>query len=95
MLNIHFGIAYFLLNLLHIIEFEISALQCRTHYSPAGNGDVLDIVVHKNVRLSEISVSDILDSDPRTALHKGHGHKRTSGGEEMTEGPECSNGIRD
>jgi hypothetical protein len=31
--------------------------------SPAGNGDVLDIVVHKNVLLSEVIVSDILDSD--------------------------------
>jgi hypothetical protein len=30
-------------------EFEISAPQCPTHYSPAGNGDVLDIVVHQNV----------------------------------------------
>jgi hypothetical protein len=38
-----------LLKLLHINEFEISAPQCPTHYSPAGNGDVLDIVVLKNV----------------------------------------------
>jgi hypothetical protein len=50
-----------LLNLLHIIEFEISAPQYPTHYSPMGNGDMLDIV-HKNVRLSEVIVSDILDS---------------------------------
>jgi hypothetical protein len=28
-----------------------------------GNGDMLDIVVHKNVQLSEIIVPDILDSD--------------------------------
>jgi hypothetical protein len=28
-----------------------------------GNGDVLDIVVHKNVRLSEVIVYDILESD--------------------------------
>jgi hypothetical protein len=48
---------------LHINEFEISAPQCLTHYSPAGNGDVLDIVVHKNFRLSENIVFDILDSD--------------------------------
>jgi hypothetical protein len=27
-----------------------------------GNGDVLDIVVHKNIRLSDVIVSDILDS---------------------------------
>jgi hypothetical protein len=51
-----------LLNLLHINDFEISAQQCPTHYSPMGNGDVLDIV-HKNVRLSEFIVSDILYSD--------------------------------
>jgi hypothetical protein len=44
-------------------EFEISAPQCPTHYCPAGNGDVLDIVMHKNVQLSEVIVSDILDSD--------------------------------
>jgi hypothetical protein len=52
-----------LLNLLPINEFEISAPQCPTHYSPTGNGHVLDIVVHKNVRLSEVIVSNILDSD--------------------------------
>jgi hypothetical protein len=52
-----------LLNLLHINEFEISAPQCPTHYFPAGNGDVLDIVVYKNVQLSEVIVSDILDPD--------------------------------
>jgi hypothetical protein len=34
-----------LLNLLHINVFEISAPQCPTPYSPAGNGDVLGIVV--------------------------------------------------
>jgi hypothetical protein len=41
-----------LLNVLHINEFEISALQYPTHYSPVGNGDVLDIVVHKHVQKS-------------------------------------------
>jgi hypothetical protein len=44
-------------------EFEISAPQCPTHYSPAGNGDVLDIVVHQNIRMSDVTVFDILDSD--------------------------------
>jgi hypothetical protein len=52
-----------LLNLLHIYEFEISGQQCPTHYSPVGNGDMLDIFVHKNIRLSEVIDSDILDSD--------------------------------
>jgi hypothetical protein len=32
-------------------------------YSPGGGGDVLDIVVHKNIRHSNVIMSDILDSD--------------------------------
>jgi hypothetical protein len=44
-------------------EFEISEPKCPTHYSHAGNGDVLDTVVHKNIRVSDVIVSDILDSD--------------------------------
>jgi hypothetical protein len=52
-----------LLQLFDVSHFEISAPQCPTHYSPGGNGDVLDIVVHQNIRLSEVIVSDILDSD--------------------------------
>jgi hypothetical protein len=47
---------------MHINEFEISAPQCSTHYSPAWNGEVIDIVVHKNVRLSEVITYDT-DSD--------------------------------
>jgi hypothetical protein len=50
------------LDLFDINEFEISTPQCPSHYSPAGNGDVLDIVVHQNDRLSSVIVSDILDS---------------------------------
>jgi hypothetical protein len=50
-----------LLNILHINEFAISAPQCPTHYCPAGN--VLNIVVSRNVRISEVIVSDILGSD--------------------------------
>jgi hypothetical protein len=52
-----------ILSLLHINEFDISVPQCPTHCSPAGNCDVLNIVVHKNVWLSEVIVSDILGSD--------------------------------
>jgi hypothetical protein len=52
-----------LLELFDSSEFEISAPLCPTHYSPAGNGDLLDIVVHQNVRMTEIIVSDVLDSD--------------------------------
>jgi hypothetical protein len=67
-----------LLNLLHINGYKISASQCPTHYSPAGNCDVLDIVVQKNVWLSEVIVSDILDSDqPPIAFHL-LGHDRTT-----------------
>ncbi|PNF42024.1 hypothetical protein B7P43_G12302 [Cryptotermes secundus] len=52
-----------LMDLFDTSDFEISAPQCPTHYSPAGNDDVLDIVVHKNIRVSDVIVSDILDSD--------------------------------
>jgi hypothetical protein len=45
-----------LLNLFDLDDFEISAPQCPTHYSPAGNGDVLDIVVHRNMKLSNVMV---------------------------------------
>jgi hypothetical protein len=41
-------------------KFGISAPQFPIHYYPAGNGDVLHIVVQKNVRLSEIIVSENL-----------------------------------
>jgi hypothetical protein len=44
-------------------EFQISAPQCPTHYSLAGNCDILDIVVHQNIRLSDVTISDILYSD--------------------------------
>jgi hypothetical protein len=51
-----------LLELFHKNEFEISAPQCPTHYSPAGSGGILDIVVHQNIGLSSVTVSNILDS---------------------------------
>jgi hypothetical protein len=44
-----------LLNSLHVNEFETSSPHCPTHYSPMGNGGVLDIVEHKNAQLSEVS----------------------------------------
>jgi hypothetical protein len=52
-----------LLQLFDASDFEITAPQCLTHYPLVGNGDVLDTVVHKNIRLSNVIVSDILDSD--------------------------------
>jgi len=36
--------------------------QCPAHCNPQGNGDVLDNVVHQNVRLSGVIVSDTMDS---------------------------------
>jgi hypothetical protein len=47
------------------------------HYSPVGNGDVLDIVVHKNIRLSNVIVSDILDSDHLPIIFHILDHVRT------------------
>jgi hypothetical protein len=52
-----------LLRLFDVNQFEISAPPRPTHYSPAGNGDVLDIVVYQNIRVSDVIVSDILDCD--------------------------------
>jgi hypothetical protein len=49
--------------LFNLSEFEISVPQCSTHYYPAGNGDVLDIVVHQNIRVSDVTISDIFASD--------------------------------
>jgi hypothetical protein len=52
-----------LLDLFVNCNFYISAPQHPTLFVPDGRGDVLDIVVHKNVRLSEVRVLDIMDSD--------------------------------
>jgi hypothetical protein len=45
------------------LKFQDHFVPTHYNYSPKRNGDVLDIVVHKNVRLSEVIVSDILDLD--------------------------------
>jgi hypothetical protein len=66
-----------LLQLFHTSDFEISAPQCLTHYSPVGNGDVLDIVVHKNIRLSNVIISDILNSDHLPIIFRILDHVRT------------------
>jgi hypothetical protein len=44
-------------------NFEISAPQYPTRFVLNGRGNVLDIVVHKYVRLSKVRVLDIMDSD--------------------------------
>jgi hypothetical protein len=41
-----------------------------------GNGDLLDTVVHKNGRLSDVVVSDILDSDHLPIIFHLLGHIR-------------------
>jgi hypothetical protein len=52
-----------LLHLFYVNKFEISAPQCPNNYSPSGNGDLLDTVVHQNIRGSDVIFSDILKSD--------------------------------
>jgi hypothetical protein len=66
-----------LLQLFDTNDFKISAPQCPTQYSPVGNGDVLDIVVHKNIRLSNVIVSDILLSDHQPIIFHILDHVRT------------------
>jgi len=50
------------LELMYKSDFQISEPQSSTHYAQ-GNGDMLNIMLHKYVRLAGVTVSDILDSD--------------------------------
>jgi hypothetical protein len=50
-----------LLELFDNNDFQLLALQYPTQYTQQGNGDVLDVVLHKNVRLSDVIASNILD----------------------------------
>lgn len=68
MFSIHFGILQF--QSLHASNYWIYLIQMSlkfesdcvpTHYSPAGNGDVLGILVRQNVRLLDVIVSDVTD----------------------------------
>jgi hypothetical protein len=52
-----------ILQLFESDKFEISVPQCPTQFSPVGNGDMLDIVVHRNIRLSNVIFSGIFVSD--------------------------------
>jgi hypothetical protein len=52
-----------LLNLQNNSDFQTSAPRYPTHCTPSGNGDVLDIVLHRNVRIFEVNVIEILESD--------------------------------
>jgi hypothetical protein len=47
----------------NIVVSNPSDVKCPIHYTLAGNGDIFYNIVHKNVRLSVVIVSDILDSD--------------------------------
>jgi hypothetical protein len=58
-------------------DFEISAPQCPTNYSSVGNQDVLDIMMHMNIRLSNDIASDILDSDHLPIIFHILDHFRT------------------
>jgi hypothetical protein len=51
------------LELFVICNFDISGPPCSTYYTPDGRDDVLNIVVHRHIRLSEVIVTDVLDSD--------------------------------
>jgi hypothetical protein len=44
-------------------NFEISAPQHSTNFVPDGIGDIRDIMIHKEVQLSEARLLDIMDSD--------------------------------
>jgi hypothetical protein len=65
------------LDLFDMNLFEISVPHCPTHYSPVESGDVLDIVVHRNIRVSDVIVSDILDSDHLPAVYRLLDHVKT------------------
>jgi hypothetical protein len=43
-----------LMALFDLTEFEISAPKCPTHYSLAGDGDVLNIMIHQNIRVTDV-----------------------------------------
>jgi hypothetical protein len=60
-----------MLHLFYVNQFEMSAPQCPTYYSTAGSDDVLDIVAHQNIRVSDVIVSDILDSPTNCIPHTG------------------------
>jgi hypothetical protein len=44
-------------------DFKISAQQRSMCCTPDGGGDILDIAVHQNIQLSEVIVTNNLDSD--------------------------------
>jgi hypothetical protein len=67
-----------LLQLFDTDDLEVSARQCPTHYSAVGNGDVLDIMLRKNMKISNVIVHDILDLDHLPILFYILDHVRTN-----------------
>jgi endonuclease/exonuclease/phosphatase (EEP) superfamily protein YafD len=66
-----------ILNLQDKSDFQISAPRYPTHYTPSGNGDVLDVVLHRNVRISDINKLEILESDHLPILYHMLDHVST------------------
>jgi hypothetical protein len=52
-----------LLNLQDKTDFHISAPRYQTQYIPSGNGDMLVKRLQRNVRMSDVNVLEIVDSD--------------------------------
>jgi hypothetical protein len=75
-------------------NFKIAAPQCPTHYSPAGNGDVLDIVFHQIIRVSDIIVSDIMDSYHLPIIFHILDHVKISNLSECIENSEIGIGFK-
>jgi len=44
-------------------QLHFKTLWLAAPQTPRGNFDILDRVIHQNVRLSDVSVSDILEAD--------------------------------
>jgi hypothetical protein len=59
-----------------------------------GNENVLDIVVHKNIRLSDLTVSDILDSDHLPIMFHILDHVRTKQISEPLENLQIGSGFK-
>jgi hypothetical protein len=51
-----------LLNLQDNTDFQISAPRYPTQYTPSENGGILVKMMHRNVRMSDVNVLEIVDS---------------------------------
>lgn len=66
-----------LLKLFDNNDFQNSASQCPTHYTPDWNGSILDIMVQWHVQLSDVFVSDVLYSDHLPVIFHKLDHTNT------------------